>query len=372
MTTEALAELTERVLGQAGAGGDRGAALVLADAAIERGEPALLAAALDRAWGLDPTDARVAALRAQALDALALREHGLVFRYVPEGSFLMGSEHGDLDERPVHPERTAGFWLTEVPVSWADACRLLDWEPPPAGHPRTLEGGFSLNLENRIRLQYCETQTLRAVDWHSHAGLELTGPVPRRDPTAPDAWGDKPMVAVAWQVAAELGALLSTPGVTYGLPTEAEWERAARGGLIGKRYSWGDEPPSEARCDFGHFGTFVIRPPRELPPNGYGLFGTCGGVWEWTADPYDALRYHPRRPQTSFAEEAPRVLRGGSFVDEEAAVTVSFRMALTSEHFRAERDGGWRRNEQLTPTVGFRLVRRGPPRGAPGVASRPP
>ena len=130
----------------------------------------------------------------------------------------------------------------------------------------------------------------------------------------------------------------------YGLPTEAEWEKAARGGLIGKRYSWGDEPPDRQRCDSGHFGEFVIRPPRELAPNGYGLHAMCGCVWEWTTAPYDALAYHPRQPPTVFDPGLPRVARGGSFVDDEAAVTVSFRMALADR-------------QVSTPTIGFRLVR---------------
>jgi formylglycine-generating enzyme len=359
---DALAQLTQLVLGQAEAGADRRPALVLADLALERGNLPLAASALDRAFGLDPEDPQVARQREHTLAALELREHGLRFRYVPAGTFLMGAPDGDVDERPVHPVRNDPYWVTDVPVSWADYCRLMDWEAPPAGRPRTDEQGFALNLENRIRLQYCESETERAIDWHAHAGLEVfgQGTVPRRDAAAPLTYGDKPMVAVSWQSAAELGARLSNPQVEYGLPTEAEWERAARGGRIGARYSWGDEPPTTERCDFGHFGTFVIRSPRELPPNGYGLHGMCGGVSEWTADPYDALRYHPRRPAAPFDDSSPRVLRGGSFVDDVAAVTVSFRMALASQHWGSDQRAGW----PLTPTVGFRLVRR--PRG-PGA-----
>jgi formylglycine-generating enzyme required for sulfatase activity len=157
------------------------------------------------------------------------------------------------------------------------------------------------------------------------------------------------MIAVSWETAAALGARLSTETVQYGLPTEAEWERAARGGRIGARYAWGDEPPDATRCDCARFGKFSLLPSRALPPNDFGLFAVCGGVSEWTFDRYDALAYHPRRPPPSFPADSPHVLRGGSFTDDEEAVTVTFRMTLTSQRGAA------------SPTVGFRLVRRAPP-----------
>lgn len=356
--------LVEQVLGRGDAGESPAAARVLADAALEAANRPLAAAAFDRAYGLDPADGKVAAARAQLLSQLEVREHGLVFRFVPAGTFLMGSTSGDLDEQPVHPRRVGAFWLSDTPITWEDYCRLMDWSPPPEGAPRIAdERAFGLGIESRIRLQYCESQTLRAVDWHAHAGgmEEHFGNPPRADAAAPQDWGQKPMVAVSWQAAEELGAALSTAAVEYGLPTEAEWERGARGGLIGKRYSWGDEPPDPSRCDCDHFGTFALRPPRSLPPNGYGLHGMCGGVWEWTSSSYDALAYHPRRSEPKTAELTQRVLRGGSFTDGPAAVTVSFRMAGCSEHWKApptqwNRDAGPRVHN--SPNVGFRLVRR--------------
>lgn len=349
-------ELIERVLGRGDANDDAASARVLADLALESADQQLLAAALDRVFGLVPTDAQVVRLRQQVLDALAIQEHGLTFRYVPAGSFLMGSVDGDVDEQPVHLVQVPGFWLSDTPVSWADHCRLMGWNAPPDGRQPDDELLLDDPLAARVRLQYCETETLEARDWHAHADPSTFGEVPRRRQTEPH-YGTKPMVAVNWQTAAELGARLSTAAVQYGLPTEAEWERAARGGLIGARYSWGDAPPDETRCDCGHFGTFVIQPPRTLAPNGYGLFGMCGGVWEWTCDVYDALAYSDRRPPL----EPPAntyVLRGGSFVDDEEAVTVSFRMALAGDEGAG------------TPTVGYRLVRRAPPIASLAVTSQ--
>lgn len=341
-------ELIERVVGRGDPDDDPSVAAVLADLALESNDKPLAASALDRACGLAPRDDGLRRLRAQVLDELAVTEHGLVFRYVPAGSFLMGSTTGDADERPVHLVRLPALWVTETCVTWADFCRLMGWAPPPDGSPPEGQRDgplFDLLTDNRVRLQYCETDTLEARDWHAHAGLADFGEVPRRSRDAPD-YGVKPMVATGWRLAAALGERLSTAAVQVGLPTEREWERAARGGLIGSRYAWGNEPPDASRCDFGHFGDFAIRPPKSLPPNGYGLYGVCGGVSEWTCDPYDALAYHPRRPPAAFTDESPRVLRGGCFTDDEEAVTVSFRMALTDE-----RGSG-------SPTVGFRLVRR--------------
>ena len=172
------------------------------------------------------------------------------------------------------------------------------------------------------------------------------------------------MVAVAWQDAEELAAHLSTDKVRYSLPTEAQWEKAARGGLISQPYSWGAEPPDPERCDFDHFGDFTLGDPRAFPANGYGLHGMCGGVWEWTADWYDALAYHHRisqghrddspgrRAAESESETLQRVLRGGSFTDCAAAVTVSFRMSRSSTSWRS---AAW--SQSICPNIGFRLCR---------------
>ena len=97
--------------------------------------PALAATAYDRAFGLDPSDREMTETRSRLLDSLAVREHGLIFRYIPGGSFLMGSNQGDRDERPEHPVELSGFWISDVPISWAAYCRLMGWQLPPAACP---------------------------------------------------------------------------------------------------------------------------------------------------------------------------------------------------------------------------------------------
>ncbi|MEZ5096662.1 MAG: formylglycine-generating enzyme family protein [Nocardioides sp.] len=112
------------------------------------------------------------------------------------------------------------------------------------------------------------------------------------------------------------------------LPTEAEWEAAARGGLEGARFAWGDEllPGGRWRCNIFQ-GTFPLEntvedgyattaPVRTFPPNGYGLFQTAGNVWEWCADWFDPAYYAqaPLDSPTGPADGTARVIRGGSYL----------------------------------------------------------
>lgn len=344
------------------------------------GDLAGAATVYDRAFGIAPEDTAIAAERAGLLDQLAVIEHGLRFRYVPGGPFLMGSRDGDPDETPLHPVWVSPYWISETPVSWAAYCALMGWTEPPEGSPPEAEdedeededndeemAGFHLHEANKIRLQYCEDQTTTARDWHAHApgqvwqsgtgtqtSQELFGAPARDDPEAAWSYATKPMVAVGWQEADELAARLTTPAVRYTLPTEAQWEKAARGGRIGARYPWGDDPPTREVCDFNNFGAFAIRPMRALPPNGYGLYAMCGGVWEWTRDWYDreAYRHAADRDPDGPPQGEERVLRGGSWADCAEAVTVTFRMSGGSTTWRQAKWGAY-----VTPTIGFRLCR---------------
>ncbi|MBC6460200.1 formylglycine-generating enzyme family protein [Actinomadura sp. HBU206391] len=335
------------------------------------------ATAYDQAHLLAPSDAEVTDARRSLLDQMAIKEHGIIFRYVPAGTFLMGSDTGEPDERPVHPVRLGDYWLAETPVSWATYCDLMGWEPPPAGHPEQIPEkghgrvppGFILHEANKIRLQYCEDETTRALDWHAHTSPHewtggdgekvgsrtMFGEPERDDPRRPWGYGRKPMVSVAWQEAEELCERLSTSDIGYSLPTEAEWERAARGGLAGCRYPWGDVPPNAELCDFDRFNDFSILPTHRLPPNGYGLYAMAGSVWEWTSDWYDADYYRtsPGSNPTGPSTGTERVLRGGSWADCADAVTASFRMSRPAVTWR---DGEW--GGHMTPNIGFRLCRK--------------
>lgn len=402
---------------RAGADGRRGEAaefVVAADRWLEAGELELAASALDRAFGLAPDDLAIARQRSDLLERFTVHEQGLVFRYVPAGTFLMGSTSGDPDERPVHPVALDAFWIGDRPITWAEFSELMGWSAPPNSHPPEHEtkaaagermDRFHLWEANKIRRSYCWGEAPRTFTraWWQDDDDDDENPERDDDDAAMWAAGDdpavrrspgfdaKPMVAVGWADAEALAERLTTTSVRYALPSEAQWEKAARGGLIGARYSWGDEAPTLDRCDFGHFGRFLLAPPRSLPPNGYGLHGVCGGVWEWTATLYDALAYAERaagrlapdtlqaRPDARLVAlndyrsrqgadarllEAPhlRVLRGGSWADAAAAVTVSIRMAREGWGWTS---GHWSGSD--TPNVGFRLIR--VPQAAAGEAT---
>ena len=161
------------------------------------------------------------------------------------------------------------------------------------------------------------------------------------------------MVSVSWIEAEELCAKMSSRKVRFRLPTEAEWEKGARGGLIGCSYPWGNEPPSEDRCDFNRFDQFSILPMRRFAANGYGLYAMAGCVWEWTSDWYDGKYYsqsvalNPQGP----LKGKEKVLRGGSWADCREALTVSFRMSRAAAHWRE----GW--GHHFSPNIGFRVCR---------------
>jgi formylglycine-generating enzyme required for sulfatase activity len=140
--------------------------------------------------------------------------------------------------------------------------------------------------------------------------------------------------------------------VRYTLPTEAEWEKAARGGLIGARYPWGDEPPTQERCDCGNLHGWRVSPMKSRPANGYGLFAMSGCVWEWTADWYDRDYYRssPSNDPAGPPRGEEKVLRGGSWADCPAVVTTTFRMSHGARP--------WREDVVRTPTIGVRLCRR--------------
>jgi len=167
---------------------------------------------------------------------------------------------------------------------------------------------------------------------------------------------DHPVVHVSWRDAAAYAAWAGKR-----LPTEAEWEYAARGGLEGARYPWGDErePDGEHRMnvwqgefpehntgDDGYVGT---APVDAYEPNGYGLFNPTGNVWEWCADWFSPDYHTTDAYDTSNPEGPPegeaRVMRGGSYLCHESWCN-RYRVAARSQNT----------SRSSTGNIGFRCV----------------
>jgi len=190
---------------------------------------------------------------------------------IPEGSFLMGSENGPENEMPRHRVRLDGFAIGKFPV---------------------------INREYKIFVD--ETHVQAPPFWS--------------DPMFSDP--EQPVVGVTWHdAAAYCQWLRERTGQGFRLPTEAEWERAARGGREGALYPWGDEPPWERPYLGYHSKTGGPARVGANPPNDFGLYDMSEGVHEWCSDYYDAgyYRYSPEKNPQGPAFGKRRASRGGSW-----------------------------------------------------------
>jgi formylglycine-generating enzyme len=221
-------------------------------------------------------------------------------RWIPGGTFRMGSEDFYPEERPVHEVGVDGFWIDEKPVTVAAfrafvretgyttvAERPLDPAQYPDADPDLLVPGS---------LVFRKTAGPVALDDYRNWWEYVPG-VSWRRPAGPGSTirglMQHPVVHVAYEDAESFAAWAGKE-----LPTEAEWEFAARGGLEGAVFAWGDDDvpdgKSMANTWQGEFpwqnlkldGFEGTSPVGRFPPNGYGLFDMTGNVWEWTADWY--------------------------------------------------------------------------------------
>ncbi|HGJ66546.1 TPA: formylglycine-generating enzyme family protein [bacterium] len=188
---------------------------------------------------------------------------------IPAGEFQMGSNYGNRDERPIHTVYLDAFYMDVYEVTNAQYKIFID----ATGHRAPAYWNDPIyNAPNN---------PVVAVDWN--------------DAKAYADWADKR------------------------LPTEAEWEKAARGGLVGKRYPWGNNLTHNNANYAGTGGKDkwdFTSPVGSFTPNGYGLYDMAGNVWEWCSDWYDSNYYasctksNPIGPSSGLY----RVLRGGSWL----------------------------------------------------------
>ncbi len=248
--------------------------------------------------------------------------------WVAGGSFLMGSDRFYREERPARRQTVAGFWIDRTPVTNGQFALFVRAtghvtsceQPPDPGLYR--DANPALLVPGSLVFQ----QPPGPVDLRDYRAWWAY--VPGADWQHPEGPGstlagrdDHPVVHVS---AADVSAYAAWAGKV--LPSEAEWEFAARGGLDGAAYAWGDDAMPDGRlmantwqgrfpwenvAEDGFEGT---SPVGAFPANGYGLHDMIGNVWEWTASPAAPHAEHksccvPSNPDPRLARQ---VVKGGS------------------------------------------------------------
>lgn len=276
--------------------------------------------------------------------------------WIPGGRFTMGGvgQNARPDESPRHEVEISGFWMDETEVTnkqFSDfvratgyittAERKVDWETLKKDLPKDTKKPDEDSLAPGSLIfrkpQTLEPQMHYTRWWHWQKGACWSHPEGPGSSIA--GREDYPVVHVSYFDAQEY-----CKWANKRLPTEAEWEYAARGGLSDKEYCWGDQPLDASRANTWQ-GSFPVEnlkedgyestaPARSFPRNGYGLFHMPGNVWEWCSDNYKNTAYKervekitakkprlkdPSGPTDSFDPRHPhskqlKVQRGGSFL----------------------------------------------------------
>jgi formylglycine-generating enzyme required for sulfatase activity len=297
--------------------------------------------------------------------------------WIPGGDFLMGSESFYPEERPVHRAHVDGFWIDRYQVTNDDFRRFVD----ATGYVTVAERPLDLRdvpgspVETYPAGSLVFRQTAGPVDLGDSRNWWVYVPGAHwRSPQEPgsdlEGLGDHPVVHIAYE---DAEAYAQWAGKV--LPNEAEWEFAARGGLEGAAFTWGDEIEPGGRIMAntwqGEFpwqntkrdGYERTSPVAAFPANGYGLFDMAGNVWEWTADWYRAHADAPARACCA-PESTPSI--DESYDAGEPAIRIPRKVLKGGSHLCAPnyclRFRPAARMPQMVDTgmshLGFRCVRR--------------
>ncbi len=263
--------------------------------------------------------------------------------WIPGGTFWMGCDDCDMsDTQPVHLVTVDGYWMDKAPVTNAQfsqfvkatgyatvAERKPDPKDYPGVDPSKLVAGSAVFASPPSDVPLDDITQW----WHYVAGA--CWKCPEGSGTTIDGREEHPVVQIAWEDAAAYARWAGKR-----LPTEAEFEFAARGGLDRNRYAWGGDLkpggkwaaniwqgrfPSKNLAEDGYLGT---SPATAFPANGFGLYDVGGNVWQWCADWYrpdyftalaaDGVARNPQGPRDSYDPQEPgvakRVQKGGSFL----------------------------------------------------------
>ena len=278
--------------------------------------------------------------------------------HLPGGRFLMGTDYAErfmMDgEGPVRPVTVAPFAMDATPVTNAQFAKFVGETSYQTEAERF---GWSFVFWAHIPEEHFEayvTDTVQGAPWWCQV-FGASWKSPEGPHSNVEARGDHPVVHISFHDAQAFAAWAGKQ-----LPTEAEWEYAARGGLEQKLYPWGDEltPDGEHRCniwqgrfptqDLGEDGYTGACPVKAFPPNGYGLWSMTGNVWEWTAD-WFGIVHEPRETTnpTGPAHGASKVMKGGSFLCH-ASYCNRYRVAARTQNTP----------DSSTSNLGFRCVKR--------------
>ncbi len=262
-------------------------------------------------------------------------------RWIPAGAFRMGSNRHYPDEAPEREVHVDGFFMDRCAVTNRDFARFVEETGYVTCAERPLEASRYPGALSELLVPgsaVFKQPPARAGTIDPLSFWEYVPGASWRYPEGPGSTiltrGDHPVVHVAYEDAEAYAAFVGKE-----LPTEAEWERAARGGLEGAEFAWGDDalPGGMPVANYwqGEFpwenleldGFARTAPVDAFPPNGFGLHQMIGNVWEWTADWYVARHQaggccrseNPRGPSLEVsldpASGFPRkVLKGGSFL----------------------------------------------------------